>query len=1044
MDSIQRGAGFATAVAAAAVAAALLPSAAGAVTSATLSDPQPPDPVAGETVTFTLSSGGLVQNAGSAFELRDQANLDGSPLDAKVLGAADSPPVALSTAYALPGPQAVVGLVNDAGVPVGQPGSQAFSTVKSFTVYAPLSGSIAPVPGTPKLGTPITLTASGAGGKPGLTYAWDLDGDGFDDGTGPSITPTISGGVAGPRTIRVQMSDGAVPAHRLTASTVVTFAPADANPPPPPPADCRNRFAWAIYEITTTGCFAKDPKDGTAYTTTSPVQVNGLRLTPTAGAPFRIVPGSTTTAGSISLKGATIGALGTTFFRGTLSLALPGGKQAGQEAEVGSLDVASGAQLHGFGIVGTLPLTLGLNTAGRYYANVTLAVALPKVFKAGPAKDAPGLTSKVVVSFDRSGVSTTGVKLEAQDAYIGLLKIQSLCFAYADAGERAVDPCAPPKLGGEPYLTCAQDVTAARWSGSAVVQLPTASKTRLAAFGSVSGGELASLGGFVDKLGTSVPLATGVYLNRVGVGICVKPPPFKLRGDVGVSILPNASGTPTVAVNGYFIYTDPNGSDPWSLELGGTVLVLNKQVGSGKVIIKGSGALDFEVQVGIEFGIVKVEGGVSGWIEPALRRFLVQGFVRGCLGSVCARTDGLVSNQGLAGCADLGEIRWFTLERDADWAWYAWWRLHVVWHSTPLRAGFGYTWQPAALSLLGSSCDFGPWTPSRAAGAAFLAAARPPGLATAAQGLGTSFDVPAGTPALALRVRGVGAAPKVRISGPGGVTVQSAADSPAARAPGSWMVAENSLDASTSVVILNPRAGAWRVESLPGSAAIAGVDVSNYAGEPAVVGGVGDLGRGRRVVNVAFDIPAGTVLRLEEAGPDTQQTLSAHVKGSRCHKAVAQIPQVATRVVCASVRFTPARGSGGRRRILAVVTRRGLPVLRKVIATYRAPAWAKPARPRRIGAARRGRSITVSWTRAAGASRYSVTLVGSDGTSSGFDVAGRCRAVRFGRVDPAAQLTAVVRGVRSDQVAGPEGLVRLRAGGRTSGSRVPRATPRCT
>ncbi|MFN8130301.1 MAG: hypothetical protein U0R70_01990 [Solirubrobacteraceae bacterium] len=45
-------------------------------------------------------------------------------------------------------------------------------------------------------------------------------------------------------------------------------------------------------------------------------------------------------------------------------------------------------------------------------------------------------------------------------------------------------------------------------------------------------------------------------------------------------------------------------------------------------------------------------------------------------------------------------------------------------------------------------------------------------------------------------------------------------------------------------MILNPRAGAWRVESLPGSAAIAGIDVSKYAGEPAVVGGVGDLAAG--------------------------------------------------------------------------------------------------------------------------------------------------------------------------------------------------------
>ncbi len=45
---------------------------------------------------------------------------------------------------------------------------------------------------------------------------------------------------------------------------------------------------------------------------------------------------------------------------------------------------------------------------------------------------------------------------------------------------------------------------------------------------------------------------------------------------------------------------------------------------------------------------------MNGWIEPQLNRFLVQGYLQGCIGILCARADALVSNLGVAGCLDLG------------------------------------------------------------------------------------------------------------------------------------------------------------------------------------------------------------------------------------------------------------------------------------------------------------------------------------------------------------------------------------------------------
>src|SRR5262245_31586716 len=55
--------------------------------------------------------------------------------------------------------------------------------------YRP-NATIAVSPQLPRVGKPVTFTADSYGR--GLTYAWDLDGDGaYDDATGPSVTRTL-------------------------------------------------------------------------------------------------------------------------------------------------------------------------------------------------------------------------------------------------------------------------------------------------------------------------------------------------------------------------------------------------------------------------------------------------------------------------------------------------------------------------------------------------------------------------------------------------------------------------------------------------------------------------------------------------------------------------------------------------------------------------------------------------------------------------------------------------------------------------------------
>ena len=61
-----------------------------------------------------------------------------------------------------------------------------------------------------------------------------------------------------------------------------------------------------------------------------------------------------------------------------------------------------------------------------------------------------------------------------------------------------------------------------------------------------------------------MPVVPGVYLNRIGVGLCLSPPPLKFRGDVGVEALGGK-----LRVNGRVVYTDAFEGRPWSLEVGG-------------------------------------------------------------------------------------------------------------------------------------------------------------------------------------------------------------------------------------------------------------------------------------------------------------------------------------------------------------------------------------------------------------------------------------------------------------------------------------------
>ena len=291
--------------------------------------------------------------------------------------------------------------------------------------------------------------------------------------------------------------------------------------------------------------------------------------------------------------------------------------------------------------------------------------------------------------------------------WVGKLRVEQVCFSFVPGGGQAVQSCPAPTLDGQPFITCNDNVNTDRWDGNAVITLPTSSHPRLAMFGGVAAGKVSKLGGFVDHLGTSVPIAEGVYLTRVGVGLCLYPPPFKLRGDVGVTALP-VGGTNAVTINGSFLYTDAFGSDPWSLTLSGSTSVFDRALGDGSLTIRPTGFINFGLHASFNlYRIVSLDGSVLGWLDPPLHSFNLAGRVRGCIKSVCASSDAVVSSVGTAGCLDLGTITYAVLVKNHNWHWYTPWRVHWETRHKHIEAGFGYRWHASSVSLFGGSCDMG-------------------------------------------------------------------------------------------------------------------------------------------------------------------------------------------------------------------------------------------------------------------------------------------------------------------------------------------------
>jgi hypothetical protein len=756
-----------------------------------------------------------------------------------------------------------------------------------------------------------------------------------------------------------------------------------------------------LAQARTNGCFTHHA-DGT-YTTTNAMALNGLPFpAPPSGHPITITPASTAhPGGQISASTLTIGLDGFNAYRGSVAWNLPA-DNASHYATVTTLAVPAGQTVKGLPVQGSISLAFGRDSTGTDYAALPINVELPAAFKSGPSSAAASVTGDASLRVDRNGVRYDGLRVLVDNAWVGDLQVKQVCLSFVPAGASgAVSPCAAPSYGGQPFIQCGSNPNANRWDGNAEIVLPTASKATLALFGGLSNGSLANLGGFAQNLGTSVPIADGVFLTSVGVGLCLQPPLLQLKGVVALNALPTG-GTSAVTVDGSFDFIDTN---PWSLTLAGDVTGEGVDLGGGSLTIYPTGLLSFGLYHNFTLlKFINVNGTLTGWLQPHRRGSRSTGTSTPASAACAPTPKRCFSTVGVAGCLDLGSFTYYTPEKNSNWHWYAPWRVHWQAHTVDLETGFGYRWHASSASLFAASCDMGPYQAS------------PASVAQA-----DTFSVPEGAQAVALRIAGTGGAPVVSLTSPDGTTVSPPVGATSAMLPGGGAYIENPDDSSTSVLRIKPAAGTWHVTAAAGSPPVSTIQMALTRPPAVALGAVKPIGHGRYGLHYAYALPAGESMRLFVRGPHNIEQGLGPAVGRACRQN-GTAPGRAEGRRCGSVAFRPIDGPAGRRTVIGLVTEQGMPQSTVDIASFSMKRAVLPRGPR-IRLARSRGGLRISWSRS-GTSSYAVSVVLADGRHLSLTLSRRTASVSaVGKADSA---TVEIWALGSGGVAGRPGTAKLR------------------
>jgi hypothetical protein len=478
--------------------------------------------------------------------------------------------------------------------------------------------------------------------------------------------------------------------------------------------------------------------------------------------------------------------------------------------------------------------------------------------------------------------------------------------------------------------------TAYHYDGAATVYaFPRATFGIGGIFGLGIGDGYLKAGAFVEQL--NKPLWAAVFLQKVGLTLQFNP--FGWTGSVGATLGPQfrfgGNLVSTLRVDGSLAYLSGNGGEPSSVELSGSAKSMGEiDLGDAKIKVSGGRA---DVEGHAKFKVFKygIDGKMNGWVGGG--GLNLEGNVNVSVPGPDSGGEGVVSTRGLAACR-----RGFGPD-----------------------VGFGYSYGQGldGIHFMASSCDIGPWRELAGASAARV---------------GASTRVRRGQRQLTLVARGAAGAPGVAFVAPDGTRYQPSAAPEGVVATDRVYLVQDDDTKGTYFAIKAPERGTWRIEPLPGGVAPTRYQLARPLPKVAIKARVRGRGRHRTLV-VRLRRRAGARVTFVERGSRSQKRIGTVARGR------------------ARLRFSPAPGPRGRRAIVAVVQRDGLPVgTSRRVARYRSGV-VRPSRPAHLRVRRAGFTRRISWRGRRGLA-YRADVTTSDGRHERFRRAGRRPRIVFRRV----------------------------------------------
>jgi hypothetical protein len=477
----------------------------------------------------------------------------------------------------------------------------------------------------------------------------------------------------------------------------------------------------------------------------------------------------------------------------------------------------------------------------------------------------------------------------------------------------------PIPLGALVINTIDVNYAAGEWNGAGKLTVP--------AGGTVNGSFRFKDGDFLGARFAYTPqppitIGPFVYLLTIGGGFDVKPS-IKVEAFARVGAGAAVGGQAPVSVDGRFTMKFP-AVGPAEFLLTGQGNIFMFGIAKGFVQFQTDGYAAFGGEAGVDLEALKVNATANGFVDAGNGQWgaNLKGKVEICLpviGCSGPETQLALSPRGFKVCGKLPVVGSAGVE-------FPW----SVFTDDPALLANPLVLTYEIVKHRQFPCDATGYAPQPP---------RPVG----ARAASTSqvVTLPRGLPGASFLIEGDGGAPQVTVRGPGGATGTAVSEGP-----------------FTTVILQKPAAGDWAITTNPGSPEIKTVSVSQGF-TPASASAT--VKRGRIAYRIAH-LGNGQSVTFAERG-----RFGTHVLG---HVAKAR----------GTLRFRPAAGAGGKRSVIAMVEHDGIVTHQRVVGSYVAPGPAKAGAVGRLRAKHKGTTLSVSWRKAANASRYVVDVRGSKGT----------------------------------------------------------------